>query len=74
MERKDLLNAELQELSIATTLLLGSGAGLGFILTFTTLEESILFQCMLIIVGISMFITLYWALNFYLKIIELKKL
>ena len=73
MEKKDLLNAEIQILSIAVTVILASSAGIGFILYSPDFYNNILSQCLLVIVGLTTVISIIWAVNTYLKIKDLIK-
>lgn len=72
MEKKDLLNAEIQLFSISITLLLGTGAGFGFLLNFPAINENLLLQCFLIVVGFLVILSAFWAILLYSNIHNLK--
>ncbi|MFN0047625.1 MAG: hypothetical protein ACKVOU_00725 [Cytophagales bacterium] len=66
MNKKEILSIEVQMLAIACTMILGTGAGVGFILT------NDLTIVMKIAVGIPVFFVFnlccYWAINTYIRI------
>ena len=72
MENKDLLQAEIQMLSIACTMLLGTGAGFGFTINMADFGESVLLQIMLVLLGLLMIFCFIWAVKGYIKIDNLK--
>lgn len=49
LERKDILNARLQLLTISVTLILGSGTGFGFLFYKEDLGVNVYTQCFLLI-------------------------
>ncbi|MDX2188771.1 MAG: hypothetical protein SFY32_02810 [Bacteroidota bacterium] len=63
MDKKDLLTIEIQLLSIAITLVLGSGAGVGFVYYTNDLAQNLISQIALIVLILVLTISCVWALG-----------
>jgi hypothetical protein len=72
IEPKDLLNAEIQLLSIASFLFVSSCAGFGFLITLANFGDNILLQCLSVITGIFVVLLAFWGITAFINILKLK--
>ena len=72
MEKKDLLNAEIQLLSIISFLFVSSCAGFGFLITLVDFGNSLILQCLSTIIGIFAISVFVWGVLVTTTILKLK--
>lgn len=71
MNKKELLNAEIQLLAIFVSLILGIGAAIGYIFSIAKLESNILLMLLSGSLILSFVFICFIAINSYIRIIKI---
>ncbi|TAF74050.1 MAG: hypothetical protein EAZ53_10665 [Bacteroidetes bacterium] len=71
MNKKELLNAEIQLLAIFVSLILGIGAGIGFVFTVSGLETNFLLILCVSILILCFIIIGFIAISSYIRIVKI---
>lgn len=71
MNKKELLNAEIQLLAIFVSLILGIGAGIGFVFTVSSLETNFLLILCVSILILCFIIIGFIAISSYIRIVKI---
>lgn len=71
MNKKELLNAEIQLLAIFASLILGIGAAIGYIFSIAKLESNILLMLLSGSLILSFVFICFIAINSYIRIIKI---